>query len=305
ALPIGRTRGFKPRVRNNLIECEGSSMPLIKVKDLNFYYEFHGEGEPLVLISGTGFSCEHWKVFQVSDLCKHFRVLIWDHRGTGRSDKPELHYSTRMFAEDCANLMKALNIGKAHIMGHSMGGRVAQWVAIDHPECVATLILSGSGPGTAYDGQFYERGVPFDTIVELIEKGSEKYMRDHVAGDFMFSPEFVQKNPEVIKRFEKASLNYPTPMRPYLRHVIARQEHETRHLLHKIDCSTLVICGAGDRTEGGTGDHVQSSKALAGGIKGAEFIMVEGGKHGYIRQMPEKANPIFIDFLKHHSIKND
>ena len=87
-------------------------MPLIKVKDLNFYYEFHGEGEPLVLISGTGFSCEHWKVFQVPDLSKHFRVLIWDHRGTGRSDKPEVHYSTRMFAEDCANLMKALNIGK-------------------------------------------------------------------------------------------------------------------------------------------------------------------------------------------------
>ncbi len=257
----------------------------------------------MVLISGTGFSCEHWKVFQVSDLSKHFRVLIWDHRGTGRSDKPEVHYSTRMFSEDCANLMKALNIGKAHIMGHSMGGRVAQWLAIDHPECVATLILSGSGPGTAYDGQFYERGVPFDTIVELIEKGSEKYMRDHVAGDFMFPPEFVQKNPEVIKRFQEASLNHPTPMRPYLRHVIARQEHETRHLLHKIDCSTLVICGAGDRTEGGTGDHVQSSKALTDGIKGAEFIMVEGGKHGYIRQMPEKANPIFIDFLKRHSIK--
>jgi len=288
-----------------LIECEGSSMPLIKVKDLNFYYEFHGEGEPLVLISGTGFSCEHWKVFQVPDLSKHFRVLIWDHRGTGRSDKPEVHYSTRMFAEDCANLMKALNIGKAHIMGHSMGGRVAQWLAIDDPECVATLILSGSGPGTAYDGQFYERGVPFDTIVELIEKGSEKYMRDHVAGDFMFPPEFVQKNPKVIKRFEEASLNHPTPMRPYLRHVIARQEHETRHLLPKIDCPTLVICGAGDRTEGGTGDHVQSSKALADGIKGAEFIMVEGGKHGYIRQMPEKANPIFINFLKRHPIKND
>jgi len=56
-------------------------MPLIKIKDLNFYYEFHGEGEPLVLISGTGFSCEHWKVFQVPDLSKHFRVLIWDHRG--------------------------------------------------------------------------------------------------------------------------------------------------------------------------------------------------------------------------------
>ncbi len=278
-------------------------MPLIKIKDLNFYYEFHGEGEPLVLISGTGFSCEHWKVFQVPDLSKHFRVLIWDHRGTGRSDKPEVHYSTRMFAEDCVNLMSALDIGKAHIMGHSMGGRVAQWVAIDHPECVATLVLSGSGPGTSYDGQFYERGVPFDTVVELIEKRFEKYMRDHAAGEFMFPPEFARKNPAVVKRFEESSLNQPTPMRPYLRHVIARQEHETRHLLHKINCPTLVICGAGDRREGGTGDHVLSSEALAKGIEGSEFLTVEGGNHGYLRQMPEKANALFIDFLKRHPIK--
>ena len=279
-------------------------MPLIKIKDLNFYYEFHGEGEPLVLISGTGFSCEHWKVFQVPDLSRHFRVLIWDHRGTGRSDKPEVHYSTRMFAEDCANLMKALNIGKAHIMGHSMGGRVAQWVAIDHPGCVATLILSGSGPGTTYDGQFYERGVPFDTVVEMIEKGYEQYRKDHDGGEFMFPPEFARKNPEVVKRFQESSLNHLTPMRPYIRHVIARQEHETRHLLHKINCPTLVICGAGDRREGGTGDHVLSSEALAKGIEGSEFLTVEGGNHGYLRQMPEKANALFIDFLKRHPIKN-
>lgn len=277
-------------------------MPLIKINDLNFYYEIHGAGEPLVLISGTGFSCEHWKVFQVPDLSKHYRVLIWDHRGTGRSDKPEVHYTTRMFAADCVNLMNALKIKTAHIMGHSMGGRVAQWVAIDHPECVATLILSGSGPGTAYDGQFYERGVPFGTITELMEKGFETYMRDHVASDFMFPPEFVREHPEVVKRFEESSMNHPTPLRPYLRHVIARQEHETRHLLDKINCPTLVICGGADRKEGGTGNHVRSSEALAQGIKGAELTVVEGGHHGYLRQMPEKANAYFVEFLKRHAI---
>jgi len=120
-------------------------------------------------------------------------------------------------------------------------------------------------------GQFYERGVPFDSVVELIEKGFEKYMRDHAASEFMFPPEFARKNPEVVKRFQESSLNHLTPMRPYIRHVIARQEHETRHLLHKITCPTLVICGAGDRSEGGTGDHVLSSEALAKGIEGSEF----------------------------------
>ena len=98
-------------------------MPIANVSGLNFHYEFHGSGEPLVLVSGTGMSGDHWKVFQVPELEKHFRVLTWDHRGTGRSDKPDVHYSTRMFADDCVNLMEALGLARAHFMGHSMGGR--------------------------------------------------------------------------------------------------------------------------------------------------------------------------------------
>ncbi|MEE9569853.1 MAG: alpha/beta hydrolase [Candidatus Binatia bacterium] len=277
-------------------------MPFIKLNDLNFFYEIHGEGEPLVLISGTASSGEHWKVFQVPELSKHFRVLTWDHRGTGQSDKPDVPYSMGMFAEDCVNLMKALGIEKAHIMGHSMGGRVAQWVAIDHPECVASLILSGNGPGKAYEGQYYERGVPLEACLELIEKGFERFMHDHYNSEFMFPPEFVKKNPEAVQRFRGAALKHPTPLRCYLRHVIARQEHETLHLLDKIKHPTLVICGGGDRVACGTGDHVRSSQALAEGIKGSEFVIVEGGNHGYLRQMPEKANPIYIDFIKRHSM---
>lgn len=278
-------------------------MPYAKVEDVNFYYEFYGEGEPLVLISGTGSSGEHWKIFQIPDLSKHFRVMTWDHRGTGRSDKPDIHYSTRMFAQDCVNLMRTLGIERAHIMGHSMGGRVAQWVAIDHPKCIGSLILSGTGPGTADDDQYYERGVPYETLIELLEKGFERYMLEHWGSEFMFPPEFVRKNPQAVKRFQEGHLNHPTPLNTYLRHVIARQEHETRHLLHKIDCPTLVVCGGGDRVASGTGNHVRSSEALAQGIKGAQLVLVEGGNHGYLRQMPEKANAIYIEFLKRHPLK--
>ncbi|MBI4523528.1 MAG: alpha/beta hydrolase [Deltaproteobacteria bacterium] len=279
-------------------------MPLIKVKDIGLYYEFHGEGEPLVLLSGTGLSCENWNVFQLPDLRNHFRVLLLDYRGTGRSDKPDMHYSTRMFAEDAVDLMHVLGIDRAHVMGHSMGGRVAQWVAIDYPDSVAGLILSGTGPGTVEDGQYYQRGVPLNTMIQLIEKGLEQRLRDHFADGFMFPPEFVRDHPETIKRLGEANLKHPTPLRPYLRHIIARQEHETRHLLHKIKSPTLVVCGSGDRVAtGGAGDHVRSSECLAANIAGAELVLVQGGNHSYLRQMPEKANAIFVDFLKRHPMR--
>ena len=102
------------------------------------------------------------------------------------------------------------------------------------------------------------------------------------------------------QEFREVNMTYLTPLRPYLRHVVARQEHETRHLLDRIQCPTLVICGAGDTVENSTGSHVESSKVLAEGIAGAEFKLVEGGNHGYLRQMPDVANAHFLEFLKHH-----
>jgi len=99
----------------------------VKVNDVNLYYELYGEGDPLVLIAGTGISCAPWRVFQVPEFSKHYQVLIYDHRGLGRSDKPDVPYTTQLFAKDCVGLMDALGIRRAHIMGHSMGARVAQW----------------------------------------------------------------------------------------------------------------------------------------------------------------------------------
>ena len=117
----------------------------VKVGDVNLYYELYGQGDPLVLVAGTGISLAPWRIFQVPEFSRHYQVLIYDHRGLGRSDKPDVPYSTRLFARDCAGLMDALGIKKAHIMGHSMGGRVAQWIALDCPEKVRSLVLSGTG----------------------------------------------------------------------------------------------------------------------------------------------------------------
>jgi pimeloyl-ACP methyl ester carboxylesterase len=273
----------------------------IKVDDVNLYYETYGRGDPLVLVAGTGISCAPWRVFQVPEFSKHYQVVIYDHRGLGRSDKPDVLYTTRMFARDCAGLMDALGIPRAHIMGHSMGGRVAQWVALDYPEKVRSLVLSGSGSGKFSDEiEDYPRGVPIETCVELIEKGYEKYQHDHWGPGFMFTDEFVREHPEVVKQFQDLIVEEVPPLKCYLRHVIARQCHETTDFLPRIKAPTLVIVGSKDTREGGTGSHVASSRVLAEKIPGAELVIVEGGKHGYLREMPEKGHPPILDFLRRH-----
>ena len=273
----------------------------VKIADVNLYYELYGQGDPLVLVAGTGISLAPWRVFQVPEFSKHYQVLIYDHRGLGRSDKPDVPYSTRLFAKDCAALMDALDIKRAHIMGHSMGGRVAQWIALDYPEKVRSLVLSGSGSGKYSEKlENYPRGVPVETCVELIEKGYEKYQHDHWGPGFMFTEEFMKQRPEVVKQFQDLIVEEVPPLRCYLRHVIARQCHETTELLAQIEAPTLVIVGSKDIHEGGTGNHVESSKVLAERIPNAELVLVEGGRHGYLREMPEKGHPPILDFLRRH-----
>jgi pimeloyl-ACP methyl ester carboxylesterase len=273
----------------------------VKVNDVNLYYELYGEGDPLVLIAGTGISCAPWRVFQVPEFSKHYQVLIYDHRGLGRSDKPDVPYTTQLFAEDCVGLMDALGIRRAHIMGHSMGARVAQWIALDYPEKVRSLVLSGPGSGKYSDKlQDYPRGIPLDAALEIIEKGYEKYQHDHWGPGFMFTDQFMKEHPEVVKKFQELIVEEVPPLKCYLRHVIARQCHETTDLLPKIKAPTLVIVGSKDTHEGGTGSHVESAKVLGEKIPNAELVLVEGGRHGYLREMPDKGHPPILDFLRRH-----
>ena len=273
----------------------------VNVNGVDLYYELYGQGDPLVLVAGTGITLAPWRVFQVPEFSKHYQLLIYDHRGLGRSDKPDAPYSTRGFAQDCAGLMDALGIVRAHILGHSMGGRVAQWIALDYPEKVRSLVLSSTGSGKYSEALVdYPRGVPLDAAYEMIQKGYEKYQHDHWGPGFMFSDEFTKSHPEVVKGLQELIVEEVPPLKCYLRHVIARQCHETTDLVHKIKAPTLVIVGGNDTRDGGTGNHLESSKALAKGIPHAELVIIEGGKHGHLREMREKSHPPILDFLRRH-----
>lgn len=134
-------------------------MPVAKVGDINLCYNARGDGQPLILI--IGFASAQTSFFGLARvLAKHYRVVTFDNRGVGGSDKPAGPYSISMMAGDTIGLMDYLRIEKAHIMGGSMGGMIAQEMAIDHPQRVDRLILFSTSANAQWLLDLAEAAVP-------------------------------------------------------------------------------------------------------------------------------------------------
>jgi len=116
------------------------SMPVVKVNDINIYYEIHGEGEPLVMIGGLGTDVSLFRAC-ISRLSQKFKVLVFDNRGAGLTDKPDSPYSIEMMANDARALMSSVGIESAYVLGVSMGGRIALELTLKYPQAVKRLML--------------------------------------------------------------------------------------------------------------------------------------------------------------------
>src|SRR5438093_13182896 len=115
-------------------------MATVRVNGIEVYYEEHGSGEPLLLIMGLGANAEGW-YGQVPAFSREFRLIAFDNRGAGRSEKPNEPYTMRQLADDAAGLLDALEIGSAHVFGVSLGGMIAQELVLSHPPRVRALVL--------------------------------------------------------------------------------------------------------------------------------------------------------------------
>ena len=127
-------------------------MAVAKVGEINVSYKVSGNGQPLVLIIGFGSTQNLW-YSQVCAFSKHYRVVTFDNRGVGKSDKPPGPYTTKMMAGDTIALMDRLGIEKAHIVAGSMGGMIAQEMAIDHPQRVNKIVLFCTTAGGGSRGE--------------------------------------------------------------------------------------------------------------------------------------------------------
>ncbi|HVB01545.1 MAG TPA: alpha/beta hydrolase, partial [Acidimicrobiales bacterium] len=116
-------------------------MPYFLLRGLSMYYEIHGEGEPFVLILGLGSDITNYD-WMIEELAKHYRVIAFDNRGAGRTDKPEDGYSIEQMTDDLEGLLERLSVSNARVLGISLGSRIAVDLAVRYPQRVKDLILA-------------------------------------------------------------------------------------------------------------------------------------------------------------------
>lgn len=261
-------------------------MPLARAGEIKIYYESQGQGPALLLLMGLGFPGDMW-IYQVEILSHYFQVITLDNRGVGRSDKPSISYSIEMFADDVANLLRVLGIRRAHILGMSMGGAIAQQFALRHGEMVDKLMLCCTWSHTTTYGELL-----METWRTVAEKaGLEALARLSLLQSL--TPRCFQEQPSLVQRLLDLLLKYPQPVEAYIRQNRACVAHNTSKLLSDIKFPTLVLAGNRD-----VQTPIGSSYLIARQIPGAQLQVLNGLGHGFMWEDPERFNKAVLDFLQ-------
>jgi pimeloyl-ACP methyl ester carboxylesterase len=263
----------------------------LRTNGQELFYEAHGEGPPLVLVMGIGYESSLWKLAQVPALAKKFRVIIFDNRDVGRSSKARGPYSIADMADDLVGLLDTLDIPRAHILGLSMGGMIAQQVAIRHPTRVDRLVLAGCGAAPARTG--------FDPIrawawLKRNDPSGETFACEQFT--WLFSTAFRRNRQAVDSTIAMLSSN-PNPVTAdaYQRQADAYLAYDALDQLGGIRAPTQMIVGEQDLL---TPPWV--CEEVTRMIRGARFEVIEGdgASHLVAIERPDDFNSLVVRFLE-------
>jgi pimeloyl-ACP methyl ester carboxylesterase len=220
-------------------------------------------------------------------LAERHRVIAVDQRGTGASDHPTSEpYSTRALAGDAVAVLDDAGLTRAHVFGYSMGGRVAQWVALDHPDRVGALVLGATSAGD-------QHGEPRDPELTAMLAAPQSLSSARRWVSVMWHPSWV------AKAALSGALPSAAEISPEVRELQRRAsaEHDTLDRLGEIRAATLVVHGSDDAlTPSG------NARLLVEAIPGAELHLVAGGRHGFVDEYREQTARVVLDFLDRHPL---
>ncbi len=269
-------------------------MPKVKANGITLNYEERGSGTPLVLLMGLGADGSVWKE-HVKVYEKHFRCFLIDNRGAGRSDKPHESYSTRMMAADTAALMDTLGIQNAHLAGISMGGAIAQELALILPERIRSLTLNC----TWSHCDAYTKAV-FRMFSETYASLQPDVFA-RLLNLWIFTPQYHTENGEDLRLRESAAAEAPErmPAHAFQAQCGACAGHDTRGRLGALKMPVLITVGDKDIfTPSGY------SRKIAEEIPQSQLAVFEGGGHTHHWDSLDKFNRMTLEFMRKHDSKS-
>jgi 3-oxoadipate enol-lactonase len=260
-------------------------MPYANNSAVKIYWEERGEGDPLLLIMGLGYTLDMWHR-SIPVLSKRYRTISFDNRGVGRSDVPEGPYAIPTMAADAAAVLDAAGIKRAHVFGISMGGMIAQEFALAYPGRTRSLILgctSHGGPEAVVADQEV-----VDTAIARGNMSVEDGIRCMVPFIYHSSTprERVEEDLDIRRR------TFPTPQ-GYFAQIQGVFAYESRSRLSELKMPTLVLHGEADRLV-----PPENGRRLARLITGARLVMIPGASHIFPTDQPDAAHEAIISFLE-------
>lgn len=261
-------------------------MPSAQLRDMIMYYEEAGSGDPLILMMGLGADLQAWAL-QVPELSKHFRVITVDNRGAGRSSAPDRIYSIAGMAEDVRELMDQLEIEKAHVLGFSMGGMIAQELALAHPNRVDKLILLGTA--ARVDG-YTQAVVRSWTDITRSSMSREQVVR--ARAPFLYSAALFDDNARYEQAIQNSLANpYAQQDHAFLRQAQALLQFDATERVKNVKQQALVVVGEEDILV-----PPRNSQQLVELLPNATLVQLPGGHVGMVEHAAEY-NAAFLDFL--------
>lgn len=262
-------------------------MPFADVHGLRIAYDVHGDGFPLLLINGLGSDRGEWMA-QVPAFAGRFRVIAFDNRGSGESGSPPGPYTTPAMADDAAALLSLLEVKRAHVLGVSLGGMIAQEVALRHPGRVDRLVLACTTPG----GEISVRPSPEALAAFARAPGGDRESELRRTVPFLYSGRFQREHPEEIEAFIARRLAASSSEEGYAAQLSAAVGHSAGDRLREIRSPTLVITGSADLLV-----PPVNSERIAARIPGAKLVRIPGAPHRLFAENAEAFNREVLDYL--------
>ena len=261
-------------------------MPRIKANNINIYYEYEGEGPPLVIIGGFASDHKLLKEF-VEPLKKHFKVLLMDLRGFGDTEVTSPPYSIDLLAKDVFELMNILNIENAYIYGHSLGSIILQTMCLNYPQKIKKAILSATFLKIPYTIQML-----FELVPKLFEIKLDQDIISKIIMPWLYSSGYLKNQDNFKNTLDSMSKREINP-KGYEGQSFALTNFDSTNWISKINSEILILAGKED-----VDTPLYCAEEVHEKLKNSKLKIIENAAHMMYKEKPDEVYKIILDFFK-------